>query len=125
MAGRDWSLHMTDLASPLRLAAALGHLAETIDARAAAGDESASWTAKLLAKGTGACAGKVEEEGAELAHALRAESEARVASEAADVFYHVLVALRSRGVSLDAVAAALEARQGMSGLAEKSARKTE
>jgi len=34
----------------------------------------------------------------------------------------VFVALRSRGVSLDAVAAALEVRQGTSGIDEKAGR---
>lgn len=113
------------LASPDRLAAALAHLAGTIDARALEGDAASSWTAKLLAKGPDAAAAKVAEEGGELAEAVRRESDERVASEAADVIYHVLVALRSRGVALDAVAAALEARQGTSGLTEKAARPTE
>lgn len=113
---------MTDLASPARLAGALAHLAETIDVRAADGDAGRSWTAKLLAKGPEACAEKVAEEGGELADAVRSESEARVASEAADVLYHMFVALRSRGVSLDDVAAALEARQGTSGIDEKAGR---
>ena len=62
---------------------------------------------KLLAKGPDACAAKVAEEGGELSDAVRGETDARVASEAADVLYHVFVALRSRGVSLDDVAAAL------------------
>ncbi|MEQ9505666.1 MAG: phosphoribosyl-ATP diphosphatase [Hyphomonas sp.] len=116
---------MTDLASPARLSAALAHLAGTIDARAAEGDAGKSWTAKLLAKGPQACAEKVAEEGGELADAVRGESDERVASEAADVLYHVFVALRSRGVSLDDVAAALEARQGTSGIDEKAGRSGE
>ena len=91
-------------------------------ARACRTSASASWTAKLLAKGPDAAAAKVAEEGGELAEAVRRESDARVASEAADVLYHVFVALRARGVALDAVADALEARQGTSGLAEKAAR---
>jgi len=35
--------------------------------------------------------------------------------EAADLIYHLFVALRSRGVSLDEVAKTLQARQGKSG----------
>lgn len=116
---------MTALASPDRLAAALAHLAGTIDARASDGDSGKSWTAKLLAKGPEACADKVAEEGGELADAVRGESDARVASEAADLLYHVFVALRSRGVSLNDVAAALEARQGTSGIDEKAGRKSD
>ncbi len=114
---------MTALASPDRLTAALAHLAGTIDARAQEGDAAASWTARLLALGPEACAAKVAEEGAELAEAVRRETDERVASEAADLIYHLFVALRVRGVSLEAVAAALEARQGASGIAEKAARK--
>lgn len=113
---------MTALASPDRLAAALAHLAGTIDARAEDGDNGKSWTAKLLAEGPDACAAKVAEEGGELAAAVRGENDARVAGEAADVLYHVFVALRSRGVSLNDVAAALEARQGASGIDEKAGR---
>lgn len=113
---------MTTLASPARLGAALAHLAGTIDARAAGGEAGKSWTAKLLAQGPDACAAKVAEEGGELAEAVRRESDERVASEAADVLYHVFVALRSRGVSLDDVAASLEARQGTSGIDEKAGR---
>jgi phosphoribosyl-ATP pyrophosphohydrolase len=111
-----------DLGSAARLAAALAHLAATIDARALEGDGSKSWTARLLASGPEACADKVIEEASELAGAMFNESDARVASEAGDLIYHVLVALRARGVGLDAVAEALESRQGQSGLAEKAAR---
>ncbi len=112
----------TDLGAAQRLAAALAHLAATIDARAAAPEAGNSWTAKLLAAGVDACTAKVTEEAGELVEALLHENDARAASEAGDLLYHVLVALRARGVSLDAVAAALEGRQSQSGLAEKAAR---
>ncbi len=114
---------MSALASPARLTAALWHLAEIIDQRAAAGQGTDSWTARLIASGPDACAAKIEEEAGEFAAAVRGEAEARVASEAGDVIYHLLVGLRVRGVPLDAVARALEARQGQSGLAEKAGRK--
>ena len=107
-----------------RLANALTHLASTIDTRAEAGDASSSWTAKLLSKGPDTCAAKAQEEAQEFVEAVLRESDDRVASEAADMLYHALVALRSRGVSLDAVGAALESRQGTSGIAEKASRKS-
>tara|TARA_R110002020_G_scaffold83397_1_gene206831 strand:- start:229423 stop:229776 length:354 start_codon:yes stop_codon:yes gene_type:complete len=114
---------MTTPLGPLaRLAAALEHLSGTIDARALEGDAGTSWTARLLAKGPDAAAAKIAEEGNELAEAVIRESDDNVASEAADVIYHLMVGLRSRGVPLDAVAAKLEARQGTSGLAEKASR---
>ena len=104
----------------LRLA--MQHLADTVDARADAGDAESSYTARLLAKGPLKCAKKLIEEAGELGLAVAAESDGDVAGEAADVIYHMFVALRSRGVSLEAVGKALIDRQGMSGLEEKAAR---
>jgi phosphoribosyl-ATP pyrophosphohydrolase len=104
------------------LNAALERLAATIDARALNADPASSWTAKLLARGPPQCAKKFGEEAVEFSLAVAAQGEAEVASEAADVLYHLAVALRSRGVSLDAVAAALTAREGTSGIDEKASR---
>jgi len=99
----------------------LSYLAMTIDDRAGDAPENA-YTAKLLSKGPLHCGKKIAEEGAELALALAAQSEKESAAEAADLLYHVLVGLRTRGVSLDHVADALRARQGISGLDEKASR---
>ena len=111
------------LGSPAEFFAALDHLAQTVDARAGGGGgPEASYTAKLLAKGTGKCAKKFGEEAVELALALVSESDEAVASEAGDVLYHLMVALRARGISLDEVGAALAPRQAMSGLEEKDLR---
>ena len=99
----------------------LGYLAMTIDARAD-GDGERSYTMSLLEKGPLHCGKKIAEEGAELALALAAQGETESAAEAADLLYHILVGLRSKGVSLDQVSAALKARQGLSGLDEKAAR---
>lgn len=113
---------MSDERSPVsNFAATLEQLAATIDARAGS-DPDQSYTARLLAAGELKCAKKLGEEATELALALVAEDDGSVAGEAADLLYHLLVALRSRGVPLDDVAAALAARQGQSGLAEKAGR---
>ncbi len=110
---------------PLGSAAFLGEvlntLAKTVDARAGA-DPSTSWTAKLLMAGPALTAKKLGEEGVEAALAVASQDDKAVAAEAADLVYHLLVALRSRGVSLDAVAKALEQRQGKSGIDEKASR---
>ena len=103
------------------LAGVIAHLAATVDSRVG-GDPKDSYTAKLLRKGALHCGKKIAEEGAELALALAAEGRSESASEAADLIYHMLVGLRSKGVSLDQVAAALRKRQGISGLNEKAAR---
>lgn len=103
------------------LAEMLNDLAKTIDARVG-DDPSSSWTAKLLMGGPALTAKKLGEEGVEAALAVASQSDVEVAKEAADVIYHLLVALRSRGVTLDQVAKVLEERQGQSGLAEKASR---
>ncbi|MDZ4761476.1 MAG: phosphoribosyl-ATP diphosphatase [Alphaproteobacteria bacterium] len=110
-----------DLGNPARLLAALSHLAQTVDSRAGA-DPEASYTARLISEGPAQCAKKLGEEAVETILAIAAESGARIAAEAADLLYHLFVALRSREVSLDMIASALEGRQGASGLAEKAGR---
>ena len=45
-----------------------------------------------------------------------------LAAESADLVYHWLVVLAAAGVSLDDVAAQLEAREGTSGIEEKASR---
>jgi phosphoribosyl-ATP pyrophosphohydrolase/phosphoribosyl-AMP cyclohydrolase len=79
-------------------------------AAAAAGDGGESYTAKLLADPPFIGA-KVEEEAEEVARAAREESDERVASEAADVLYHLTVLLASRGLSLDDALVELNGRR--------------
>lgn len=104
------------------LGGSLMQLEATINARAAAGDASASYVAKLLHKGTLAIAQKVGEEGVETALAAAAQPKEKVAEEAADLLFHLLVLLKSCDLSSADVAAVLDARHGMSGLDEKAAR---
>lgn len=100
---------------------ALGELQRTLEARrGAAPDES--YTARLLAGGVQAIAAKLTEEAGELGQAIAGESDERVASEAADLIYHLLVGLLSRDVAPAAVWRELEKRAGTSGLVEKARR---
>jgi phosphoribosyl-AMP cyclohydrolase / phosphoribosyl-ATP pyrophosphohydrolase len=81
-----------------------------------------SYTKSLLEAGPVKVAAKVREEAGELADALEGESDDRVASEGADVLYHLLVGLRSRGLSLRDVVGVLAERMGQSGHEEKAKR---
>ncbi len=110
------------LGSAAFLGEVLNELAKTIDSRAGADPES-SWTARLLMGGPSLTAKKLGEEAVEAALAVASQDDKAVAAEAADLVYHLLVALRSRGVPLDTLARALEARQGKSGIEEKASRK--
>jgi phosphoribosyl-ATP pyrophosphohydrolase len=98
-------------------------LAATIDARAAAGGE-ASYTRKLLDKGAEHCAKKLGEEAVETVIAAVENDRGHLIAESADLLFHLLVLLKSRGVSLEEVETALEKRTTMSGLDEKASRKT-
>jgi len=99
-------------------------LAAIIDARAEAGGE-ASYTRKLLDKGPQHCAKKMGEEAIETVIASIGNDRDHFIAESADLMFHLLVLLKSRGVRLDEVETALAKRTGMSGLEEKASRKTE
>jgi len=78
---------------------ALPGLERTIAERRASGDTDSSYTARLLAD-PNLTGEKVMEEAEEVSRAAREESDERVASEAADVLYHLEVLLASRGLAL-------------------------
>ena len=82
-----------------------------------------SYTRSLLEGGAPKVTAKIGEEARELVEAVSGETNERVASEAADLLYHVLVALRLREVSLRDVVRELAKRSSRSGHAEKAARK--
>lgn len=102
---------------------AFDRLAATVQARRAA-DPDSSWTARLLARGPSKCAEKFGEEAVEAIIAAVQGDRAALTQEAADVLYHLLVMLAARDVTLAEVLAVLERREGTSGLAEKTARRT-
>ena len=97
-------------------------LASIVDARAASGGE-ASYTRKLLDQGSEHCAKKLGEEAVETVIAGIGKDRDDLIAETADLLFHLLVLLKSRGVKLEEVEAALAQRTGMSGLEEKAARK--
>ena len=100
----------------------LDRLAATIAARRDA-DPASSWTARLLAAGPSACAKKFGEEAMEAVIEAVGGDRERLTAEAADVLYHLLVMLAAREVTLDELLAELARREGVSGVAEKAARK--
>jgi phosphoribosyl-ATP pyrophosphohydrolase/phosphoribosyl-AMP cyclohydrolase len=87
----------------------LSRLARTIAQRASKRPKG-SYTAELLAGGVGKASQKVGEEAVEVVVAANSEDDERLASEAADLLYHLLVLLQARGVPLDAVLRELESR---------------
>ena len=69
-----------------------------------------SYTSRLLDQGAERVAQKVGEEGVELAIASLAASDEEVRNEAADLVYHLLVLINSRGIRLADVCTTLEGR---------------
>jgi phosphoribosyl-ATP pyrophosphohydrolase len=103
-----------------RFSEVVERLAAVIESRRG-GDPATSWSAKLLADPKLA-AKKLAEEAVETALAAVQQDRDAVAAESADLVYHWLALLAACGVSLDAVATVLEAREGRSGVEEKAAR---
>jgi phosphoribosyl-ATP pyrophosphohydrolase/phosphoribosyl-AMP cyclohydrolase len=69
-----------------------------------------SYTASLIEQGPQRVAQKIGEEGVELALASVAGSRSDLLNESADLLYHLLVLLNSKGVSLADVVRTLETR---------------
>jgi phosphoribosyl-ATP pyrophosphohydrolase len=105
-----------------RFAEVLARLSAVIGSRKG-GDAATSYTARLLADPSLA-AKKLGEEAVETVIAATQGEKSALAAESADLIYHWLVVLAAAGVSLDEVAAKLEAREGTSGLEEKAGRQT-
>jgi phosphoribosyl-ATP pyrophosphohydrolase len=100
----------------------LQDLAAIIAERAGASAES-SYTKSLLDGGPARAAKKMGEEAIEaVIAAIEGEREALV-NESADLLYHLLVVLQSRGIALSEVLAELERRTRRSGHEEKASRK--
>jgi len=87
----------------------LSYLETLIEGRKTADPES-SYTAQLLQGPLRRAAQKVGEEGVETALAAVAETDDKLVSEAADLFYHTLVLLAAKDVKLEAVIAELKGR---------------
>ena len=95
-----------EAAAPETFERAVAHLRTTIAARRGASPET-SYTAKLLHDGVDRIGKKVGEEATEVVIAAKNGDAREIAWEVADLFYHTLVLLEERGVSLDDVGAEL------------------
>jgi phosphoribosyl-ATP pyrophosphohydrolase len=81
-----------------------------------------SYTKSLLDKGAVHCAKKFGEEAVEFVIAATQADRSAVTAEAADVLYHLLVALQAAEVPIEDVLKELQRRTSMSGHEEKAAR---
>jgi len=101
---------------PMR--ATLHHLEQTIRQRRTA-DPTVSYVAKLAAKGRAKIAQKVGEEAVETALAALSGDKRELASESADLLFHLMILWADGGLSPSDVYAELTRREGISGLDAK------
>jgi len=100
----------------------LDRLYAVIDGRRGA-DPDTSYTARLFSRGRQQIAKKLGEEAVEaLIEGVRG-NKPRLVGESADMLYHLLTLWAASGVKPIAVWTELARREGLSGLAEKAARK--
>ena len=99
----------------------LDRLGELILARRQA-DPEQSYVARLFAKGEDAMLKKVGEEATEFVLAAKGGERSQMVYEAADLWFHVLVALGAHGIAPSEVLAELARREGVSGLQEFASR---
>lgn len=85
-------------------------------------DTSKSYTAKLLKGKQNSMLKKIVEEAGEFTFAIKDDNEEEIIYEAADITYHVLVALASKNINPDRVKQELKRRFGISGIEEKNSR---
>lgn len=99
----------------------LERLADVIESRKQA-DPTSSYVAKLFAKGEDTILKKVGEEATEFVLACKGGQRQGIVYEAADLWFHALVALSSHGIRPREVFAELARREGMSGIEEFASR---
>ena len=83
----------------------------TAGPRSGQAPSTGSYTARLLSAGEDEVLKKVGEEAMEVILAAKGQGDARVISEVADLFYHLLVLLAARGLTLADVEAELVRRR--------------
>ena len=96
-------------------------LYQTISSRKFA-DPSESYTSKLLHGKQNSMLKKIVEEASEFTFAVKDSDDDEIVYEAADLTYHMLVALASKNISPDRIKQELARRFGISGIAEKNSR---
>ena len=101
--------------------ATLDRLFQAIVSRRGA-DPETSYTAKLFHRGRAKITQKLGEEAVETVIEAMAGDNAGLAGESADLLYHLLVLWADAGLKPADVYAVLQAREGVSGIAEKAAR---
>ena len=81
-----------------------------------------SYVASLYSQGTDKILDKISEESAEVIEAAKNEGKDKIIHEVADLWFHTLVLLRHKNISVKEIETELMRRFGVSGHTEKAAR---
>ena len=82
-----------------------------------------SYVALLYRKGDDSILKKIGEEAAEVIIASKGEERDKIIYELTDLWFHCMILMAHKGLSLKDVAEEFERRMGISGIAEKASRK--
>jgi len=102
----------------------LERLARVIEARRG-GDPEKSYVARLFARGEDTILKKIGEEATETVLAAKDGVPERIVAECADLWFHCLIMLANHGLGPAQVMTELARREGLSGLDEFAARKSQ
>jgi phosphoribosyl-ATP pyrophosphohydrolase len=102
----------------------LARLHRVIESRKT-GDPEKSYVARLFGKGHDAILKKIGEEATEVVMACKDGEPRAIVGEVADLWFHCMLALSAHGLTPAEVLAELERREGLSGLEEFAARKSQ
>jgi phosphoribosyl-ATP pyrophosphohydrolase len=102
----------------------LKRLTATLESRKLAPADS-SYVARLFNKGEDAILKKIGEEATEVLLAAKGGDNTHLVYETADLWFHCMVLLAQRGLSVTDVLNELARREGLSGIAEKASREKE
>jgi phosphoribosyl-ATP pyrophosphohydrolase len=82
-----------------------------------------SYVAKLYSKGEDAILKKIGEEATEVVLASKSGDKSQLVYEMADLWFHSMVLLAQKGLTVADVTSELARREGLSGIVEKESRK--
>ena len=100
----------------------LHRVLETIHQRIASGDTKSSYVASLVQKGENQILKKIGEETTEVVLAAKGQDRAALVHELTDLWFHCLVLMAEKEISLEDIDNELRSRFGQSGIEEKASR---
>ncbi|MBT7202785.1 MAG: phosphoribosyl-ATP diphosphatase [Deltaproteobacteria bacterium] len=100
----------------------LNRVLQTIHQRIASGETDSSYVASLVQKGEDKILKKIGEEATELVLAAKGQDRAAMVHELTDLWFHCLVLMAEKEISLEDIDNELKSRFGQSGIEEKASR---